>query len=420
MKKILNINKVSGVYQAVSSKSYGHRIVIASSLARAKSKVHNIDLSEDILATIDAFKCLGVKFFYNSKTRILDIDSKEIGKIKKATINVKESGSSLRFLIPILMLFEKKFIVEGSSFLMERPMDTYFNIFKKINFNKALNEANKKMYLVKGPLKGNEYIVSGQKSSQFISGMLFALPLSENDSSIIIKDELESKNYVDMTLKVLKDYGIKYDLKKNKINIPRKQKYKKRDYTVEGDYSQASFFFAAAALAGDLTIKGLNMESLQGDKEIVNILREMGVVILKDKYFIIKKAENLKALHIDIKNIPDLAPILAVLLSFSSGEGSLYNIDRLKYKESNRIISVINLINSLGGKASKEGNKIIIKGFKRLKGGKVNSYNDHRIAMAASVASLRCENSVIIEGAEHVNKSYPDFYKDLDSIVFKN
>ncbi len=224
-----------------------------------------------------------------------------------------------------------------------------------------------------------------------------------------------------MTLKILKDYGIKYKVKeKSKIKILGKQSYKERDYIIEGDYSQASFFFAAAALGGDLIIKGLTEDSLQGDKEIIKILKDMGSVIFKDNNsIIIKKSENLKSLDIDIKNIPDLAPILAVLLSFSDGEGSLYNIDRLKYKESNRIKSVISLVNSLGGEALEKENKITIKGFKTLKGGEVNSYKDHRIVMAAAIASLRCENPVTINGAEYVNKSYPDFYKDLESIVLK-
>ena len=422
MEKTLNFKSVTGVYSAVSSKSYSHRAIIASSLSKGKSKIFNIDLSEDIKVTINAFKKLGVSFIYSKEKRILSVDSKDIGNIQSNKLNMKDSGSSFRFLVPILMLFKEDFILKTSKELMERPMDPYFNIFSKINFNKIYNEKKEPRYIVRGPIEGDTYILSGKKSSQFITGLLFALPLIEKDSYIIIKDDLESKPYVDMTLKVLRDYGVKIESKEtNKFKIKGNQSYKNIDYTVEGDYSQASFFLAAGVLGGNLKIKGLDKGSLQGDKRIIKILRDMGCSIVEENNILkVFKNENIKSLDIDIKNIPDLAPVLAVLLSFSKGSGSLYNVNRLKFKESNRIDSIINLVNSLGGKAIEEENRIVIKGFKTLKGGEVDSFKDHRIVMASSIAAIRCSGGVKIKGYEYVNKSYPNFFKDLKSIVLKS
>lgn len=421
MEKVINFKSVSGKYDAISSKSYSHRAIIAGSLAKGKSKILNIDLSEDIEVTIDTFKNLGVDFVYNKENRTLNINSKNIGKIKNRNIDMKNSGSSFRFLVPILMLFKEEFILEMSKELIERPMDSYFELFKKDNFNKESFKEKNGKYKVKGLIKAGTFILSGRKSSQFITGLLFSLPLLEKDSYIIVKDSLESKSYVDMTLKLLEDYGIKIESnEKNKFKIKGNQSYKNIDYKIEGDYSQASFFLAAGVLGGNLTLKGLNKKSLQGDKEIIKILRDMGSIIIEDKDEIkIYKNESLKPIDIDIKDIPDLAPILAVLISFSEGQGSLYNIERLEFKESNRIESTIKLINNLGGSAIEDKNRIIIKGFKTLKGGVVESFKDHRIIMAGSIAAIRSEGPVRIKGYEYIRKSYPNFFKHLKSIVLE-
>ena len=275
---------------------------------------------------------------------------------------------------------------------------------------------------IEGKLKSGDFNVEGNISSQFISGLLFALPLLDGDSKIIIEGELESAPYVMMTLKTLKSAKIETSKQAdNIIEVFGSQKYSPINYEIEADWSHAAFFAAAGALGGETTLYGLNKYSIQGDKEILNILKFMGASIKynEDNSITIKKASRLNGLDIDILNIPDLAPIIVALASTAKGTTKLYNAKRLRYKESDRINDLKDSFNKIGAKITSTEDEIFIEGVEKLHGGKTSSHNDHRIAMALCVASIVCENDIIIDDAQSINKSSFNFIEQFRSVGAK-
>jgi len=413
MIKELHYNEARGTVSSPSSKSYGHRALIALSLSKGKGMVYNVDLSLDIMATLKCLEDLGVDFFIKGKDIL--IDAKDFGHRRDRVLKPEESGSTLRFFIPITLLFDEVYEFRGKTGLLRRPLTVYEELFKDLDI--MIYRDSLESLVVKGKLESGDFSMRGDVSSQFISGMLMVLPLLNGDSSLTVTGDFQSEGYVNMTVKVMKDFGIELYREENTFFVKGNQKYQAMDYFVEGDYSQAAYFMAAGAIGGDVTVIDLNTASIQGDMEIVSLLRKMGADIdaVENGYQI--KKSKLKAIDIDISEIPDLTPILAVLLSLSEGTGRLTNGDRLRYKESDRIKSTVALINSLGGEALEEDSTIIIHGKEFLDGGHVYSYNDHRIVMAAAIASLKTKEKVSIEGYEAVNKSYPDFFEDLQSIA---
>lgn len=413
MIKELHYSEVTGTVASPSSKSYGHRALIAISLSKGKGTVYNVDLSLDIMATLKCLEDLGVDFFVKGKDII--IDATGFGNRRDRVLKPEESGSTLRFFIPITLLFDEVYEFRGKIGLLRRPLTVYEELFKDLDI--MIYRDSLESLVVKGKLESGDFTMRGDVSSQFISGMLMVLPLLTGDSSLTITGEFQSEGYVNMTLKVMRDFGIEGYREGKTFFVKGNQKYQVMDYVVEGDYSQAAYFMAAGAISGDVVVSDLNVASIQGDMEIVHILERMGADIetVENGYRIRKR--DLKSIDIDISNIPDLTPILAVLLSLSDGTGRLTNDDRLRYKESDRVRSTVSLINSLGGEAFEVDSTIVIVGKESLQGGHVFSFNDHRIVMAAAIASLRAKDKVTIEGYEAVNKSYPDFFRDFESIA---
>ena len=273
------------------------------------------------------------------------------------------------------------------------------------------------MYL-EGSIKPGEFTVEGNVSSQFITGLLYSLPLLEGDSKITIKNNLESKGYVDLTLEILKMAGI--IIKNNNyetFEIPGNQEYKSFDYTVEGDYSQAAFWMVAGLLNEAVTCKNIYKDSLQGDKEIIQILEKMGAKLdIYDKQVKVYPGKT-KGTVIDISQCPDIGPILTVLAALSEGETRIINAERLRIKESDRITSIRTELNKLGAKIEEVGDSLVIQGVEEFEGGvSVDSWNDHRIAMSLAIASTRCKNPIIISNAGSVRKSYPHFWNDFVSM----
>ena len=399
------------------SKSDAHRALITSFLAEGESvlKPWMENVGIDIIATKEA-----ISNFANFKLEkdCLKVIPKE-KNINNITIDVKESGSSLRLLIPVVSALgiNAKFI--GSKKLFSRPLGVY----KKIWHEQGLTFDLKEDYLtIEGKLKSGDFNVEGNISSQFISGLLFALPLLDGDSKIIIEGELESAPYVMMTLKTLKSAKIETSKQAdNIIEVFGSQKYSPINYEIEADWSHAAFFAAAGALGGETTLYGLNKYSIQGDKEILNILKFMGASIKynEDNSITIKKASRLNGLDIDILNIPDLAPIIVALASTAKGTTKLYNAKRLRYKESDRINDLKDSFNKIGAKITSTENEIFIEGVEKLHGGKTSSHNDHRIAMALCVASIVCENDIIIDDAQSINKSSFNFIEQFRSVGAK-
>ncbi len=393
--------KLEGVVKIPPSKSMAHRSIICAGLAKGVSEITNLDYSNDIIATIKAMESLGTKFTKFDDRLI--VDGSNTFSTKDIFIDCNESGSTLRFLVPISLVKENKVNIVGTGFLGKRPITTFYDIFDrqgiKYSYKEGVLDLN-----INGKLKADTFKVEGNISSQFISGLLFALPLLEGDSVIEITTNLESKSYLDLTLSMLKTFGIDIineDYKK--FTIRGSQEYKAHNYEVEGDYSQGAFFFCANFIGNNIDIKGLDESSLQGDKQCVDIIEEF----LDD---------DEKEVTIDASNCPDIIPVVAVASSFRKGRTNIINAGRLRIKECDRLSAIATEINKLGGKVQELEDSLIIDGVINFTGGNVSSYDDHRIAMAMAIASTRCTEELIIDNRKCVAKSYPSFWEDFKDI----
>lgn len=400
---------LEGSVDIVSSKSLSHRYVLAAALAEGKSKIENILDSDDLVATKNALIGLGAKIN----------DDVIIGsKVKKVadTIDCFESGSTVRFLIPVAMLQEEPVTFIGKNQLPFRTQAMYEEIFKD-NYQFDHPKDRWLPLTVSGPLKGGTYPLRGDVSSQFITGLLYALPLAPNDSEIVLTSHLESVGYVDLTLDVLKKFGIKIIPTPTGYKIPGNQVYQPGNYKVEGDFSGAAFFVAAGLLSGPITLNNLNHESLQGDKAIIDIAQQMGGKIKKTEDGYKVYPSKLKGVTVDVGQIPDLGPILMVLGALAEGTMIIENAARLRIKESDRLEAMVSNLTKIGAQIKVDGDRVEITGQKTLKGGKeVSSYKDHRIAMAMAIASIRCEEPIIIDDETVVSKSYPNFFDSFTKL----
>ena len=419
MKIKIRPGKLNGTIEIPPSKSYSHRAVIAAALAEngKKSKIDNLKFSVDITTTTDIMENWGAEIErFESALEIIGNGEKVVPRDKYVQCN--ESGSTIRFLIPVGITSKNELVFDGKGKLVDRPLDSYYRIFDKQGL-KYETTGGKLPLTVNGKLKPGNYEIDGNISSQFITGLLYALPLLEGDSKLIINKNLESKGYVDLTLEILKLAGIEIvnnDYKS--FDIRGNQTYKPFDYTVEGDYSQVAFWIVAGIISAnrDNEVKCLhvNKNSLQGDREIIEIVTRMGAKLeIFDDYVIVKPSKT-KGTVIDISQCPDIGPVLTVLAALSEGETRIINGERLRIKESDRITSIKTELNKLGGNVSEEGDSLIIQGVEGFRGGiTVNAWNDHRIAMSLAIASTRCEKEIILEEAESVRKSYPHFWDDF-------
>ena len=362
------------------SKSYSHRGLIAAYLGNGEAI--GVGESADTQATRECLSAMR----------------------DKKPLFANESGSTLRFMTPIALALNGEVEISGSERLMERPLDDYFKIFDEKGISYKLE--NNTLF-AKGALTGGDYCIRGDVSSQFITGLLFALPLIKENSRIVITTKLESKAYVDMTLDVLKKFGIEIDEKENTYIIKGNQQYKSETYIVEGDFSQAAFFLAM----GDVNLTGLNKDSIQGDKEIIEVYRQMGMEISDIENGYRTNGKAIKNIEVDVSQIPDCVPVLACVMAVSEGEGRIVNAARLRIKESDRLQAITKELKNIGASVAEGEDYLIIQGKKSLTGGVCSSHNDHRIAMALATISPYCTNEVIIKGAESVKKSMPDFWE---------
>lgn len=419
----INPMTLEGKINIPPSKSMSHRAIICASLSRGESLIHNISYSDDIIATIEGMKALGVEVLeetldQNTDTYSLRIKGVEEFKLQSDSVNCKESGSTIRFLIPILMLAGEKFKITGEGRLVERPLDTYYRIFEQQGIKYA-NTGGILPLEIEGCLKPGTFSIEGNISSQFITGLLFTLPLLDGDSRIVVTEsELESKGYVDLTIDILRKFGIEIENRDYKeFFIKGNQSYVSREYKVEGDYSQGAFWIVAGLLDGKIVCKDLEKSSLQGDKEVVEIVERMGGKIsVAEDSITVEKSET-RGTVIDASQCPDIIPVLSVLAALSEGETKVINGKRLRIKESDRITSTRTELEKLGADIREEGDGLVIVGKPMLEGGVVlDSWNDHRIAMAMGVASIRCKKPVEITNSGSVSKSYPHFWQDFKKL----
>lgn len=376
------------------SKSQAHRVIIGAGLSAGDSVIKNVSPSQDITATLSCMEALGAKIRWKGETEV-HISGIE-KKAKPGTLFCGESGSTLRFFIPIALALYGCGEFHGKGRLMERPQEPYFEIFREKGI--AFSREDDTLY-INGHLTPGAYKLRGDVSSQFITGLLYALPLLSGDSEILLTTPLESAGYIDMTLDALSRFGVSVTRTAQGFFVPGNQTYTPADTAVEADYSQAAFFYAAKGMGNPLEITGMNPDSRQGDRIIL---------------LYAEKLNGPGEISLDVRECPDLVPPLAVRAALRDGEIThITNAGRLRLKESDRLASVTDVLSALGADISEESEGLTICGKKVLPGGvTVESWNDHRIAMMSAIAASRCEQPVTVTGAECVKKSYPGFWAD--------
>ena len=393
--------KLKGKVTVPPSKSVAHRYVIAGALSKGKSVISNLYPSVDILATIDAMRALGAEIDFENNVAVINGIEKSP---ENAVIDCCESGSTLRFLIPVACALGVRSVFKGKGKLPQRPITPYLEGVPKHNGTFDYNGTMP--FSVSGKLSPGKFYVSGGISSQFITGLLYALPLLDGDSEIILTSHLESRPYVDITIGCLENFGCQIKETQQGYFIKGGQQFRPFSGAVEGDFSQSAFFEVANTLGSEIEINGLDMNSFQGDKKIVEICEKMVYNDSIDR----RPNSELSPFELDCSDIPDLVPVLAVLATFCSGTSRITNVARLRLKESDRLSAVTDCLNSIGGKVRAFDDSLEIEGVKMLDGGRISAFNDHRIAMAMAVAGTRCKKPLVICGAECVQKSYPDFF----------
>ena len=389
--------KLCGEITVPPSKSVAHRMIIAAALADGTSTVSNLYPSVDILATMDCMRALGARIEFENDTAVIE----GIKKVPdKAILDCHESGSTIRFLIPVACALGVNAEFIGSGKLPERPITPFVEEFPKHGITFDLSKAESGCTLpcsVSGKLTSGRFEIDGGLSSQFITGLLFALPLLDGDNEIVITSKLNSKPYIDITIDVLRKFGCEISEIENGYQFHGGQRLTPFSGFVEGDYSQAAFFYTANALGSDLKINGLNEKSSQGDKEIVRICDEF-------------VSSDGRPFEIDGSDIPDLVPILTVLACFGKGSSRINGVARLKFKECDRLSVTAECLNAIGGKVTVHEDSLEIEGISLLNGGEIDGHNDHRIPMSMAIAATMCEQPLIIRGAECVRKSFPNFF----------
>lgn len=407
-----------------ASKSMAHRAVICAALAQGESTLSNLTLSNDIRATIAGMQALGARENWLQADKLQLTGAGRPQADKPLTVDCGESGSTLRFFIPIFALCGQpvRFICHGR--LPQRPQTVYQEIFAAQGLHFApFADGENAGWEVAGSLRPGTYLLRGDVSSQFISGLLFALPLLNGDSTIIIEPPFESRSYVELTLSMLQKFGITARWQnKYRLEIPGNQTYRPADVTIEGDFSQLAFFAVLGAINSEITVRGVDPNSAQGDRKIIAFIRQMGghVTEQADGYTI--APGELTAAALDLADSPDLGPALSVLAARAQGETRFYNAGRLRIKESDRIADVETELTRFGIKTHSTQDELFVLGSPASNlatGEPCAAHNDHRIVMALAVLATVCGQPVIIEQAEAINKSYPRFFTDLQNLGIK-
>lgn len=402
----------SGTVNVPPSKSDVHRAIICAAMANGVSRISPVALSNDIKATIGCIKALGAEAVLENN--VLTVDGTNMYKNKTALLDCGESGSTLRFFIPIAAVGNINATFVGKGKLPQRPIGIFTEALPKAG-TVCKTEGGLPLE-IKGQLKSGIFEIPGNVSSQFITGLLLALPILEGDSEIVLTSPLESVGYIAMTIRTMKQFGVNIQATEKGWHIKGGQSYKTCDYTTDGDWSQAAFFMVLGAIGGKVTVKGVAKDSTQGDKKCAEILAEFGAKVTQRDNEVTVEKGDLKAITIDASQIPDLVPVLSVCAAFAEGTTKIINAERLRIKECDRLKATAELLNNLGGKVKELSDGLEITGVSSLKGGNVNGYNDHRIVMSAAVCAARSDEDITATFAMSINKSYPDFYIDYNSI----
>ncbi|MCS3900980.1 3-phosphoshikimate 1-carboxyvinyltransferase [Methanococcus voltae] len=441
--------KINGTVYAPPSKSYTHRAVICAGLANGTSKIIQPLKSQDCISSLNAMKALGSTIDIKKsnddelENEVWTISSDGNLKVPKNVIDIGNSGTTLRILTSLVSQIPHNSIaiLNGDESIRKRPMGPLIEALSQLNIEVLSNDNKAPLVVKSSKIDGNIVKITGDMSSQFISSLMMLLPFNTQDSKILIEGDLKSEPYLNITIDLLDKFGvsIKKDEinninninKKNKTNkkenaylIKANQTYKATDYIVEGDYSSASYLIALGVLLdSDITIKNLFKDSKQGDKEIINIVKRMGADLeIRDDEVIIKNSKfKLKGIDIDVKNTPDLVPTLAVLGCFAEGTTTIYNGEHVRIKECDRLMACTKELKKMGAKIEEKPDGLIIQGLdidngETLKGAELETYHDHRLIMAFTMAGMLAKGQTKIKGEEAVSISFPNFVDVIKSI----
>ncbi len=404
--------EINGIISAPPSKSYTHRAIIMTALSRGKCIISNPLDSLDTRATADAMIAMGASIDWTGDR--ICIETKEMHAPDR-TIDVLNSGTTMRLMAGIVALFDSETTIIGDDSVMKRPMEPLLNALEGCDVHCESNDG-KAPIRIRGPIEGNRIHIDGSTSSQFISSVLMMSPLVGRPMDIILEGDIISQPYIDITTDMMERFGIDIVRTDSGFHV-EPQSYVPCDYTIPSDFSSAAYPLVAGGLSGKASVKGLDVSGQQGDKRIVDILRMAGCSIdIDDDMITCTHNGRPKACDIDISNIPDLFPIVAVLLSTADGKSRLYGAPQLRFKESDRIESVSDMLNTLGANIRPTDGGCIIEGVEHLKGGWIDHRGDHRLMMAASVASLVSDGPISMEDDHCWDVSYPRFIEHMRSL----
>ncbi|MGA2385783.1 MAG: 3-phosphoshikimate 1-carboxyvinyltransferase [Candidatus Bathyarchaeia archaeon] len=413
--------RLSGEVCAPPSKSYTQRMLIAAALSNGAGKVSNPLLSEDTEATLRAVTALGAETSFEENGWV--VKGAVPLQAAKAPVDCGESGATLRFMIPVAALAADPSILLFRGSLERRPIEPLIQTLSDLGANVHYKKLGGKdaVTVEGGGILGGQTSIRGDVSSQFISGLMFACPMAKVDTEITLTSPLESADYAKMTWTVLQKHGVTVDVYGNfeRIFIPANQTYKPVDCRVPGDFSSAAFLLAAAAITkSKVQVNDLDYESVQGDKSILAVLKQMGVAgkVCENSVEIDGAGGSLEALTVDAKNTPDLVPVFAALACFAKGASKITGAQRLRLKESDRLASIQAELAKMGAQIKADSSGLEVTGPAGLHGAVIDPHNDHRVAMACAVAALGAEGQSTIQNAECVRKSYPQFFTHLKQL----
>lgn len=407
--------EISGRIEANASKSAMQRAIAAALLAHGKSVLTNPCVSDDCIAALKVIENLGAEV-KRAKNQV-QIESKGIAP-KNSEVNCGESGLGIRMFTPIVSLSEKEITIKGEGSLNSRPVDFFEEVLPKLHVSCATENGTPPL-VVKGPLTPEDITIDGSLSSQFLTGLLMAFGAAAEQKTITVEN-LTSKPYIELTLSIMQKFGVEVNHEHlEKFHFKDKQTYQPTNYRVEGDWSGAAFLLVSGAIGKQVEVLNLDPSSTQSDKAILEAIKKSGAKLSINKDSITVEKNELKAFEFDATQCPDLFPPLVALAAYCEGVTKIKGALRLTHKESNRSIALQEEFGKMGIEINVDGDMMYIKGGMGVQSAEVHSHNDHRIAMACAVAGIYADGPIIIEDAEAVNKSYPEFWDHWQKIEGK-
>ena len=411
MEKTFSPAHLHGTAAAPASKSEAHRRMICAGLTAGETTLTGFMDSADMAATRRCLRALGASIEREGERLTIRGHARKPARLP--VLDCGESGSTLRFFVPIALAMAGGGVFRMHGRLGQRPMDVYRDLFvpRGVRWRMGVGCDGAAELTVQGRLESGNYVLPGNVSSQFVSGLMFALPLLKEDSTLTVEPPVESAGYINMTVEAITSSGVVMDpIGPFRWRIPGGQAYHATDGRISGDYSQAAVLLCAAALGHDVEVTNLSADTTQGDRAVLAHLAALGAKVEETEERIAVKASGLHGAVLDMSDCPDIAPILALTCQLAEGESCLTGCGRLRIKECDRLAATVESLNLLGGNARAEGNDIVIKGVKQLRGGvRLPDYNDHRMVMLAAIAAADAEQPVTVEGTNALNKSWPEF-----------